>query len=560
MLYSLKRELHTDLARDILRVRELELNYFTSNIYNIGLQSAFLAGFLFTILATHNSEPLHKELYQNARSQGAAFVVIDRAYLVEEADARQVSAIILELIYLISNISGLGSTLFTVYVSLVSGILGPGLALRGPEGSMDRAVIGMARVNRDVVGTFRNTLTLFQVSIAVNGFLNFHLIAAIICIIFMLYFLRRMRDHQNRLLKEFNVAREQIVTGRFESDLAQQQRGAPVAGDVVAPDSTCASEGLRRSGVGGGSVSTGYDLTTTAATAASGAGCDDSLGSAAGSGSGSEAVAGPGGGHGSSRGSSSLAAAVVQPAVQLQRRSKMAVLDNAADVEATQHPHGSPAGDDVTKDHRPSAVARRMAFFWQGGSHLHAAHTSQLGRDGLPRSAARATPFGAEDGGSWFPFFTGQDAADTLLMPMTEEELREAAQADARVSWEEDEAVEAEARAMLDRNQGAGVASGGVGAAGPSAQTRPDAGSEVRAPWMGRRKQSSRATANASEAHPAAPAGAQAAAPRLGGTAPSAEQQPPQSAASRSAAAPPPASMKREVTPFVSYIGKLLNI
>lgn len=166
MLYASKRELHSELARNILHIRQRELSYYTTNVNNIGMQSALLAGFAFTILANHKSRDVLLELYSS--QPDSAFVVISYEYMVSELDAQEIAQVVLELMYLTSTISAMGSTLYTLYICLITSILGPGLALRGPEGSMDKAVIALARVNREVIGTFRTALSLFQFSIAVN--------------------------------------------------------------------------------------------------------------------------------------------------------------------------------------------------------------------------------------------------------------------------------------------------------------------------------------------------------------------------------------------------------
>mmetsp|Transcript_3987 Transcript_3987/g.10324 ORF Transcript_3987/g.10324 Transcript_3987/m.10324 type:complete len:332 (+) Transcript_3987:2-997(+) len=114
-----------------------------------------------------------------------------------------------------STISAMGSTLYTLYICLISTILGPGLALRGPEGSVDRAVLGLARVNRKVIQSFAFALNLFQFSILVNSFLNFHVIAAVVCALFVIYYMYTIGKYGNSLTQEFFIPPAKIVTGRF---------------------------------------------------------------------------------------------------------------------------------------------------------------------------------------------------------------------------------------------------------------------------------------------------------------------------------------------------------
>ena len=51
MLYADKQHLKTEVAVDLLRVREKEMNFYATNLSMVGTQSALLAGFAFAILA-----------------------------------------------------------------------------------------------------------------------------------------------------------------------------------------------------------------------------------------------------------------------------------------------------------------------------------------------------------------------------------------------------------------------------------------------------------------------------------------------------------------------------
>ena len=100
MLHAVKKELRADLARDILKVRQREVNYYTTNILNIGMQAALLAGFAFTTLAQHDSSNVLSWLEEVSGSR--TFVVIASFIL----DPQQQMQVILEVLYLTSTISG----------------------------------------------------------------------------------------------------------------------------------------------------------------------------------------------------------------------------------------------------------------------------------------------------------------------------------------------------------------------------------------------------------------------------------------------------------------------
>jgi len=223
MLYAVKKDLRADLARSILKVRERELQYYTTNILNIGMQAALLSGFAFTTLAQHDSNNVLPWLEQASGSR--TFVVIASLVL----DPQQLFQVILEMLYLTSTISAMGSTLYVLYICLVTSILGPGLALRGPEGSVDRAVFSLARVNRRVIASFAFALNLFQSSVLVKAFLAFHVIAAVVCSAFVIYYMYAIDNHARLVMDMFNIRSGEVISGRFDDEA---QRAATAQAQV----------------------------------------------------------------------------------------------------------------------------------------------------------------------------------------------------------------------------------------------------------------------------------------------------------------------------------------
>lgn len=107
--------------QQLLHIREKELNYFVNNCTSIGTQVALLAGFTITTLV---------EL-SNKVPDGWLTVLFN------------ISASI-------ALISGLQCVLSTTFVR----VWGPGLALRGPKGSMVRAVDGMMKEQDAIFTSF----------------------------------------------------------------------------------------------------------------------------------------------------------------------------------------------------------------------------------------------------------------------------------------------------------------------------------------------------------------------------------------------------------------------
>ena len=128
MLWADKRALETNLKLSLLQIRERELNFYTNNCLAISTQSALLAGFAYAALMP-------------GISLGDAGGVAANVYAVK-------------LMYLTCAVSALGLQLITVVSTTLLSMLGPGLALRGPDGSMHTAVDGMVDEYRNAFYTF----------------------------------------------------------------------------------------------------------------------------------------------------------------------------------------------------------------------------------------------------------------------------------------------------------------------------------------------------------------------------------------------------------------------
>lgn len=109
MLHAYKRELRTNLAKQLVTIRQSELDYYTTNISTIGTQSALLAGFAFSILASHSSSSVLTSLYAYTASKrrSSSFVILDAEWLRQDLlDGRQIILLLMEMVYLVSTALG----------------------------------------------------------------------------------------------------------------------------------------------------------------------------------------------------------------------------------------------------------------------------------------------------------------------------------------------------------------------------------------------------------------------------------------------------------------------
>ena len=154
MLYADKQNLKTEIAVELLRVREKEINFYSGNLTMVGTQSALLAGFAFAILAQKNFTLPAGGFWPAEWREALGMSQIDpdqygwSAESVEQGFHGWTWEIIViqlcQCAHLISITIAMSLQLWTLYTCVLTNILGLSLALRGPEGSVDRAVRHLA--------------------------------------------------------------------------------------------------------------------------------------------------------------------------------------------------------------------------------------------------------------------------------------------------------------------------------------------------------------------------------------------------------------------------------
>lgn len=130
MLWADKRALEHRVRVNMLQIRERELQFYSANLQSIGLQAAFLAGFLYPAII---------------------YIVIP-----EGKDE------ILVTVYLCVTATAFGLHMLALVNAMMCAMLAPGLALRGPDGAMHRAL-------DDLLQEYRLTFFLFVLGIVAYG-------------------------------------------------------------------------------------------------------------------------------------------------------------------------------------------------------------------------------------------------------------------------------------------------------------------------------------------------------------------------------------------------------
>ena len=178
--------------------RALVRSYYSQNCLAVGTQAALLAGFAYSGL-TQVAIPLDSEY-------------------------------VLKLLYLLVTSAAMCLELIAVMSTTLLSMMGPGLALRGPDGSMHPAVDGMMEEYRSAYLNFLLGLIAFHFSAALFGWLTFNWVVSTFtssCVLGSLYLLIR---YAMRVHSRFRLPAGEVITGRFTGDevLANMTGRAPV--------------------------------------------------------------------------------------------------------------------------------------------------------------------------------------------------------------------------------------------------------------------------------------------------------------------------------------------
>jgi len=243
-----KNALRTQLKVNMLRIRERELLYYTNNCLSISTSAALLAGFAW---------------------YGLTEVPFD-----EQASA------VTQTLYLVVTTLIMGLELLTVVNATLCAILGPGLALRGPDGSMHTAVHGMMTHYKFTLACFIGGLVCFMLSALLYGWMQFGWSLATPLTVLLVYFLYTIFMYFIRIYKRFRLEPNAVVTGAFNQDKANGAADSQSASEEAAaleqqrelekqlaglPESVRASlqMGGGGGGGGGGGEAAGWGPTST---------------------------------------------------------------------------------------------------------------------------------------------------------------------------------------------------------------------------------------------------------------------------------------------------------
>ena len=203
MLLADKHNLQQELKLNLLHIEEKELNYYTQNCYTVGTQAALLAGFAF-----------------------AGLVEVDDTL----TDETRLSAhLAMQMGWSVSCVVALCLEIMALVKAMQLSIMGPGLALRGPDGSMHNAVQGMTTHYRFTLTCFSLGLICFMLSALLYSWMQFDWTLALPCTLLIVYFLFILQRHWWRIYKRFRLPSDSAVTGAFNIGGQLAATGVPEA-------------------------------------------------------------------------------------------------------------------------------------------------------------------------------------------------------------------------------------------------------------------------------------------------------------------------------------------
>ncbi len=138
----------------------------------------------------------------------------------------------LKTLYLCVTTAAMGFELIAVLNSTLCSMLGPGLALRGPDGSMHRAVDGLMLEYRLTFLFFTAGLVAFHVSALLFAWLEFSWPVALAMTLALLMFIYGMYRYWLRIYTRFALSSDRMITGKFEIGGPQRQQ---TSGNAEAP-------------------------------------------------------------------------------------------------------------------------------------------------------------------------------------------------------------------------------------------------------------------------------------------------------------------------------------
>ena len=211
MLAADKGALERELRVAMLNLQWKELQYLHTNFQNLATSSAVLVGFGFSALGISSS--YHPEALTNHSS-------------IWELDAQLwlswelITEVATEALFQSAASFALAFNLLSLFISTISSMCGPGMALRGPEGSVQIAVKHMEQQLKRALRFFGRGVVAFIITLTMLGLRNLQDVGFIgggITVLIGLWTFHAIWAYGADIAEKFHVSPDRAVRGTFVS-------------------------------------------------------------------------------------------------------------------------------------------------------------------------------------------------------------------------------------------------------------------------------------------------------------------------------------------------------
>lgn len=192
MLSAQKRALQATLTQDVVALQNQELSFYYNNFASINTMSAVIGGFAFSGL------------------------VIGTTYTGFFTTAKTTRYIVIQCFYLSASCS-IGFCMITCIMCTALNVRGPGLALRGPEGSLKRSVDLMRTYQRHVNSSLTLGIVFFHLTAMTYSWIMLsRLVTTVLVTVVLSCFLAVMVTYVRSILRDYRIPADNIVAGGMD--------------------------------------------------------------------------------------------------------------------------------------------------------------------------------------------------------------------------------------------------------------------------------------------------------------------------------------------------------
>mmetsp|Transcript_42838 Transcript_42838/g.103596 ORF Transcript_42838/g.103596 Transcript_42838/m.103596 type:complete len:266 (+) Transcript_42838:32-829(+) len=204
MLAADKLQLQSHLKQQATALKEKEFNLHHENFMTVGTQAAVLAGLDITM-----------------------FIEFQPSSNVEWGESMAWMPRILKFLYYITIVSAFCANMIVVSHTTALSVLGAGMALRGPDGSMMTATDGLYEERLAVFKIFGFGLACTVGSVVICVWLILHWESALVCMILTLLTCHKIYQNYQRVTNRFSFDESETVDFRDIMEGPAAIRGVP---------------------------------------------------------------------------------------------------------------------------------------------------------------------------------------------------------------------------------------------------------------------------------------------------------------------------------------------